>query len=48
MYVSASTIVVPFDLAAGRPRRITAEEKAFLQKYVDDGTLGAGAERAAA
>ncbi|MFD8947060.1 acyl-CoA thioesterase [Streptomyces californicus] len=30
----ASTVVVPYDLAAGRPRRITAEEKFFLQQYL--------------
>ena len=33
----ASTVVVPYDLAAGRPRRITAEEKSFLLEYLDDG-----------
>lgn len=42
VYVRASTVVVPFDLAAGRPRRISAEEKAFLQEYVE-GAAGAGA-----
>ncbi|MER7398493.1 thioesterase family protein [Streptomyces sp. NPDC000151] len=36
LYVRASTVVVPYDLEAGRPRRITAEEKAFLQEYRDD------------
>lgn len=36
VYVRASTIVVPYNLAAGRPRRITAEEKAFLQEYLDE------------
>ncbi|WP_329457839.1 acyl-CoA thioesterase [Streptomyces sp. NBC_01497] len=36
VYVRASTVVVPFDLDAQRPRRITAEEKFFLQKYRDD------------
>ncbi len=36
VYVRASTVVVPFDLAAGRPRRITAEEKSFLLEYLDD------------
>ncbi|MEV0265128.1 thioesterase family protein [Streptomyces sp. NPDC050617] len=33
VYVRASTVVVPYDLEAGRPRRITAEEKAFLEEY---------------
>jgi acyl-CoA thioester hydrolase len=36
VYVRASTIVVPYDLSAARPRRISAEEKSFLQKYLDD------------
>ncbi|MEV0278373.1 thioesterase family protein [Streptomyces sp. NPDC050610] len=35
VYVRASTVVVPYDLEAGRPRRITAEEKAFLEAYQD-------------
>ncbi|MEU6125805.1 thioesterase family protein [Streptomyces sp. NPDC047123] len=36
VYVRAATVVVPFDLEAQRPRRISAEERSFLQKYVDD------------
>lgn len=36
VYVQAATVVVPYDLAAGRPRRITQEEKSFLMKYLDD------------
>ncbi|ATW52577.1 acyl-CoA thioesterase [Streptomyces xantholiticus] len=36
VYVRASTVVVPFNLEAQRPRRITAEEKSFLEKYLDD------------
>ncbi|MFG2297167.1 acyl-CoA thioesterase [Streptomyces sp. NPDC048603] len=36
VYVSASTVVVPFDLETQRPRRITEEERHFLQEYVDD------------
>ncbi|MDJ0463631.1 thioesterase family protein [Streptomyces sp. H27-C3] len=36
LYVRASTIVVPFNLAESRPRRVTAEEKAFLREYMDD------------
>ena len=35
VYVRASTVVVPYDLAEERPRRITAEEKLFLQEYLD-------------
>lgn len=40
-YVRASTVVVPFDLEAQRPRRISAEEREFLQEYVDDGMTSA-------
>ncbi|GGV32429.1 thioesterase [Streptomyces longisporoflavus] len=36
VYVRASTIVVPFNLEAQRPRRITAEEKAMLLTFMDD------------
>ncbi|MCA1223228.1 acyl-CoA thioesterase [Streptomyces sp. 8L] len=36
VYVHASSVVVPYNLEAQRPRRITAEEKFFLQKYLDD------------
>ncbi|MFF1376005.1 acyl-CoA thioesterase [Streptomyces sp. NPDC058308] len=36
VYVRASTVVVPFDLEAQRPRRITAEERAVLETYADD------------
>lgn len=41
VYVRASTVVVPYDLEAERPRRITAEEKAYLLRYVDDDDKGA-------
>ncbi|MER5935014.1 thioesterase family protein [Streptomyces sp. NPDC002054] len=44
VYVRASTVVVPFDLETQRPRRITEEERFFLEKYVDD---SAGPARAA-
>ncbi|WP_330330463.1 acyl-CoA thioesterase [Streptomyces sp. NBC_00536] len=43
VYVRASTVVVPYNLAEGRPRRITAEEKHFLQKYLDEPTGPEGA-----
>lgn len=33
VYARAATIVVPYNLAEQRPRRITAEEKAFLEQY---------------
>lgn len=35
VYVRASTIVVPYDLAAARPRRLTDSERAFLSEYVE-------------
>jgi acyl-CoA thioester hydrolase len=42
VYVRASTVIVPFDFEAQRPRRITPEERAYLQQYMDgaddDGT----------
>ncbi|WP_055629940.1 acyl-CoA thioesterase [Streptomyces hirsutus] len=37
VYVQASTVIVPFDFEAQRPRRITQEEREFLQEYTDDG-----------
>ncbi|MGW0709697.1 acyl-CoA thioesterase [Streptomyces sp. NPDC002643] len=36
VYVRASTVVVPFDFERQRPRRITSEEREFLQEYTDD------------
>lgn len=36
VYVHASTVIVPFDFAAQRPRRITSEEREFLEEYQDD------------
>jgi len=39
VYARAATVVVPYNLAEQRPRRITAEEKAFLEKYRDDGAV---------
>ncbi len=43
VYVRASTVVVPYDFAEGRPRRITAEEKAILKEYLDDAAHQEGA-----
>lgn len=40
----ARSVLVPFDLAAGRPRRLTEREREFLLPYL----LTQGAERAAA
>lgn len=36
IYVTASTVIVPFDFAQQRPRRITAQEREFLEEYRDD------------
>ncbi|MEU6606676.1 thioesterase family protein [Streptomyces shenzhenensis] len=36
IYVRASTVIVPYDFDAQRPRRITAEEREFLREYMDD------------
>lgn len=41
VYVRASTVVVPFNLELQRPRRISAEEKAFLLEYLHDDTAEA-------
>ncbi|MFD7918295.1 acyl-CoA thioesterase [Streptomyces sp. NPDC059740] len=44
VYARASTVVVPYDLDAGRPRRLTPSERAFLQQYLEeDGPGGDGA-----
>ncbi|SNT29175.1 acyl-CoA thioesterase [Actinacidiphila glaucinigra] len=43
VYVRASTVVVPYNLEKGRPRRITAEERSFLEEYFDDSASGSGA-----
>ncbi|MFV0129857.1 acyl-CoA thioesterase [Streptomyces sp. HMX112] len=45
VYVRASTVVVPFDLTAQRPRRITAEERSYLEAYMDDGMRSDGGAR---
>ncbi|MFG3258072.1 acyl-CoA thioesterase [Streptomyces sp. NPDC048172] len=39
-YVRAKTVVVPYDLEEERPRRLTAEEKSFLEGYFDDSHSG--------
>ncbi len=44
VYARASTVIVPFDFAAQRPRRITAEERDFLQEYADGGEGAAESE----
>ncbi|MBY8886507.1 acyl-CoA thioesterase [Streptomyces sp. PTM05] len=40
VYVRARTVVVPYDLTEGRPRRLTPEEREFLEGYRDDGAEG--------
>ncbi len=40
VYARAATVVVPYDLEAGRPRRITAFEREYLEKYRDDAAPG--------
>ncbi|MFJ1704160.1 acyl-CoA thioesterase [Kitasatospora sp. NPDC088346] len=42
VYVRASTVVVPYNLAEGRPRRISAVEREFLSRYTDDAAADAG------
>ena len=37
--VTGSTVLVPFDFAIERPRRLTPEERVFLDKYLDEPTL---------
>jgi acyl-CoA thioester hydrolase len=34
--VRASTVLAPFDVAAGAPRRLTAAEREFLSEWTDD------------
>lgn len=41
-YVRASTVIVPFDLQAQRPRRLSATEKRFLEGYFDDAATSPG------
>ncbi len=46
VYATASTRIVPYDFEARRPRRITAEERAFLREYTDDGDTDGTDDRA--
>jgi acyl-CoA thioester hydrolase len=39
VYLRASSVLAPFVLDTGRPRRITAAERAALEPYVDDGPV---------
>ncbi len=36
VYARASTVVVPYNLAEGRPRRLTPQERAFFEAYRDE------------
>jgi acyl-CoA thioester hydrolase len=36
VYARAATVVVPYDLERGTPRRITAEERSFAEKYLEE------------
>ncbi len=40
-------MIVPFDFETQRPRRITAEEREFLEEYMDDAADTADAADAA-
>ncbi|HSK28036.1 MAG TPA: acyl-CoA thioesterase [Jiangellales bacterium] len=35
VYVVASSVLVPYDLAAGRPRRLRPEERAVLESFAE-------------
>jgi len=35
VYARAATVIAPYDLEAGRPRRMTAEEREFYGRYLD-------------
>lgn len=37
VYVRASTTLVPYDLSSDRPRRVAAEERAVLERYLEAG-----------
>jgi acyl-CoA thioester hydrolase len=39
VYARAETVVVPYLLAEQRPRRITDEEREFLERYRDEGAV---------
>jgi acyl-CoA thioester hydrolase len=37
LFATASSLLVPYDLEAERPRRLTPEERSFLERYVESG-----------
>lgn len=44
VYVRARTVIVPYLLEQERPRRLTAEEKSFLEGYFDDSADSAASD----
>ncbi|TQF03167.1 acyl-CoA thioesterase [Kitasatospora acidiphila] len=42
VYIRASSVVVPYDLKAARPRRISPVERKFLSRFLEDGSEGTG------
>ncbi|MBM4794453.1 acyl-CoA thioesterase [Streptomyces sioyaensis] len=36
VYATASTVMAPFDFRRGRPRRLTDQETAFFEKYLEE------------
>ena len=41
LFARAASLLVPYDLDAGRPRRVSAEEREFLARFADEGPLPA-------
>ena len=37
VFAHAASVLVAYDLAAGRPRRLSVEERGFLTKYLEPG-----------
>lgn len=49
VYVRASTVVVPYDLAGGHPRRLSESDRAYFARYMDaPGPDAPGADGSAA
>ncbi len=52
VYATASTVLVPYDLGEARPRRVTAEERRYLEQYLiaadADASASPGGGKAAA
>ena len=40
VYATASSTMVPYDFANGRPRRLSADEKSWLQEFTDQPVQG--------